>query len=222
MKSLSSLFFAVIFFAAIASAMSQTPQISVKPLNCLADGSGTPGVCALSNIKRIELEVTFDPKGNNSLKSLGEASINPSGTMPENYIVINAIDNSTNTAMPVKVSAYGAASNDKKQIVYINLEILENSSTRQGKIQTFVDQTKAQDLTSGAATQTVVDEATAKNAEIISAVEQMYVENRVGRFKLSAEYHSTQSGAWNGTATSSKVTVDVVNKGNGFTALQSP
>jgi len=222
MKNLTAFLFVVGFFATINLAMSQTPQITVKPLNCLADGSGTQGICALSNIKRIEVEVTFDPKGNDSLKSLGETAINPTGTVPANYIVIRAVDNQIGANMPVKVGAYGAAQKDKKQIVYINLEILEEASVRQNKMQAFVDQTKTQDLASGAASQTVVDEATQKNAEIMSALEKMYVENRLGRFKLSAEYHSTQSGAWTGTVTSPEATVDVVNKGSGFTALQSP
>jgi len=222
MKNLPTLLFVAGFFATITSAMSQTPQISINPLNCLTDGSGTQGICSLSNIKRIELEVTFDPKGNDSLKSLGETAVNPTGTMPENYIVIRAVDNQGGANMLVKVGAYGAAQKDKKQIVYINLEILEEASVRQNKMQVFINQTKAQDLASGAASQTVVDEATQKNAEIMSALERMYVENRLGRFKISAEYHSTQSGAWNGTITSPEVTVDVVNKGSGFTALQSP
>ncbi len=223
MKILLNLTVLAGFLATITSAMTQTaPEITIKPTNCLTDGSGTPGICALSNIKRIELEVTFDPKGNNNLKSLGETAINPSGTMPENYIVIGAFDNQSGTSIPVKVAAYGAAQKDNKQIVYVNLEILEDASVRENKMQAFVNQTKAQDLASGAASQAVVDEATQKNAEILSALDQMYVENRVGRFKLYAAYHSTQSGAWTGTATSSEVTVDIVNKGSGFTALQSP
>jgi hypothetical protein len=142
--------------------------------------------------------------------------------MPENYIVIRAVDSQSGTAMPVKVAAYGAGQKGNNQIVYINLEILEDASVRENKMQNFVNQTKAQDLASGAASQAVVDEATQKNTEILSALDQVYVENRLGRFKLSAAYHSTQSDAWNGTVTSPEVTVDVVNKGSGFTALQSP
>lgn len=212
----------VCFCAMIASAMSEDPQVSIKPVNCLTDGSGAQGICALSNFKKIELELTFDPRGNSALKSLGETALNPTGTMPTNYIVVRAVDNQSGASLPVKVGAHGAAQKDNKQLLYLNVEILEDSSVRQGKMQAFVNQTKAQDLATGAASQAVVDEATQKNAEILSALDKMYVENRVGRFKLSAEYHSAQSIAWNGTVTSSEVVVDVLNKGSGFTALQGP
>jgi hypothetical protein len=44
---------AVIGIAVLTSAVSQTPpQISIKAPNGLTDGSGTPGICALSNIKK--------------------------------------------------------------------------------------------------------------------------------------------------------------------------
>lgn len=222
MKNPLNLLFVVGFFAALTSAMCQTPEISIKPLNCLTDGSGTQGICALSNLKRIEVEVTFDPKGNDSLKGFGETAINPTGTMPANYIVIRAVHIQSGTNIPVKVGAYGAAPKDKKQLVFVNLEILEDASVRQGKIQGFINQAKTEDLASGKASQQLVDKVTQQNAQAIEALDKFYVENRLGRFKVSAEYHSTQSGAWNGTITGPEVTVEVVNKGSGFTALQSP
>jgi hypothetical protein len=48
------------------------------------------------------------------------------------------------------------------------------------------------------------------------------VENRLGRFKIATEYHSTQSGAWTEPVTSPEVTAEVVKEGTGFPALQSP
>src|SRR5436309_2233661 len=121
--------------ATIVSAMSEAPQISLEPANCLSDGSGTPGICALSNVKRIELEVTFDPRGNNALKSLGETALNPSAPVPSNYLVVRVVDNQSGASLSVKVGAHGAAQKDNKQLVYVNLEILEDASVRQGKMQ---------------------------------------------------------------------------------------
>lgn len=199
--------------------LAENPQISIQMGNCLTDGSGTPGICAASNIKRIELEVTFEPKGNSTLKRLAEIAINPTGTMPSNYLVIGAVIDQGGAAVPVKFASYGTSGTDGRQVINVYLEILEDASVRQNKIQTFLNQMKTEAIAAGAA-QDVIDKLTLPNAPDLMG--HYYLENRLGRFKLSAEYHSIQGGAWNGTATSPEVTVDVVNKGSGITALQSP
>lgn len=221
MKKLFRLLLSTIMGLAILTPVmsyAQNLQISIKVLNCLTDGSGTPGICALSNIKRIELEVTFEPRGD-TLKRLAETAINPTGTMPANYLVIGAITDPGGAAVPVKAASYGTSGSDSKQVINVYLEILEEATVRQNKIQAFINQMKAEAIAAGAA-QDVIDKFTLPNApELLS---HYYLENRLGRFKLTAEYHSTQQGAWNGTATSPEVTVDVVNKGSGIAALQNP
>lgn len=124
--------------------------------------------------------------------------------------------------MPVKVRARGAAENDQTQIIYINPEVLEGAAVRRDKLQATINQIEAEGLASGKASQQLIDKLTQQNAQAIEALDYYYMENRLVRFKVSAEYHSTQSGAWNGIATSGKITVDVVNKGSGLDPLKAP
>jgi hypothetical protein len=75
---------------------------------------------------------------------------------------------------------------------------------------------KTQDLASGAANQNTIDEASKKNGEIVSALDHYYLENRVGRFRILVEFHSSTAVGWSGVVKSAEVPVEILNKGNGL------
>jgi hypothetical protein len=68
----------------------------------------------------------------------------------------------------------------------------------------------------------LVDRLAAKNAEVVVAMEKIYFENLVGKFKVIAEYHSTSSATWVGTISSQELVVDMKDKGAFFDSLKTP
>jgi hypothetical protein len=203
---------------------SENPEITTTILNCLEGEAVPAGICAVSNVKRIEAKIVLDRKGNANLPPFAEAAINPGPPdSPDQFIVVKATESSSGAAVPIKSVAYEKTAEDGKEVVKITIEILEENNVRQNKIQTYVDQVRTQQAAvPGAESQKLVDEMIAKNADIVSAIEKLYIENRTGNYTLVVEYHSTHAGSWVGQVTSSPITVEVLNKGSFFDSLQTP
>jgi hypothetical protein len=205
----------LLFIPAIAQA--EDPRLSVRILNPIAGAQVPQGVNAVSNVRRIELEVTLEKLSNSSLKALSDTPVNPNpGNLPTNYFIVRATERSTGAALAVKTAVFGNGMKDGAELIKLTLEIPEDAAVRASKIQSFIDQTKARDLASGAATQAQIDKLTAQNAIAVAAFEKRYMENRLGQFNIVVEYHSTQQGAWNGQIANAPVVVEVQNKGSYF------
>ena len=209
----------------MASAMAEeVPAVTLAILNPLAGESVPAGVIPVSNIKRIEATLTFDKKGKDGLPALAEVPLNPAqGQNPKQYITIKVTDFTSGAVIPVKVFPYEKTANDGKEVVNFSMEILETAEVRQGKIQAFVDEVRTQQATvPGEESEDLVDRLAAKNAEVVAAMEKLYSESRVGKFKVIAEYHSTSSTAWVGTTSSQELVVEVKNKGAFLDSLKTP
>lgn len=206
------------------SSASEEPEISASVLNRLEEESVPAGVYAVSNIKRIESKITFDPKGNAGLPPFSKMAINPdpaNGTT--NFIVVKVTETATGSIVPVKVSAHERSAEDGKETLGMTIEILEDENIRQNKIQTFIDEVKNdQSTVPGAESQELVNEMNAKNADIVASLKNLYSENRVGSYNLTLEYHSTQQGAWTGQVTSVPIVLQVLNKGSFFDLIRTP
>jgi hypothetical protein len=209
----------------MASAMADdAPAVSLGILNPLAGESVPAGVIPVSNTKRIEATITFDKKGKDGLPALAEVPLNPAqGQNPDPYITIKVTDFTSGAVIPVKVFPYEKTAKDGKEVVNLSMEILETAEVRQGKIQAFVDEARTRQATvRGAESEELVDRLAAKNAEVVAAMEKIYAENRVGKFMVIAEYHSTTSTAWVGTTSSQELVVEVKNKGAFLDSLKKP
>jgi hypothetical protein len=209
----------------MASAMAdEAPAVTLSILNPLAGESVPAGVVPVSNTKRIEATLIFDKKGKGGLPALAEVPLNPDqGQNPDPYITIKVTDFTSGAVIPVKVFPYERTAKDGKEVANLSMEILETAEVRQGKIQAFVDEARTQQATvPGAASEELVDRLAAKNAEVVAAMEKIYYENRVGKFKVIAEYHSTTSTAWVGTTSSQELVVEVKNKGAFLDSLKKP
>lgn len=203
---------------------SENPEITTTILNCLEGEAVPAGTCAVSNVKRIEAKIVLDRKDNANLPPFAEAAINPeSPESPDHFIIVKATESSAGAVVPVKSVAYEKTAEDGKEVVKITIEILEENNARQNKIQAYVDQVRTQQAAvPGAESQELVDEMIAKNADIVSAMEKLYIENRTGNYILAVDYHSTHAGSWVGQVASSPITVEVLNKGSFFDSLQTP
>lgn len=203
---------------------SENPEITTTILNCLNGETVPAGTCAVSNVKRIEAKIVLDRKGNANLPQFAEAAINPKPSdSSDHFIVVKATESSSGVAVPIKSVAYEKTAEDGKEVMKITIEILEENNVRKNKIQTYVDQVRVhQAAVPGAESQELVDEMIAKNSDIVSAMEKLYIENRTGNYTLVVEYHSTHAGSWVGQVTSSPITVEVINKGSFFDSLQTP
>lgn len=202
---------------------SGAPEITMTILNFLEGEAVPSGTCAVSNVKRIEADIVFNRKGNMSLQAFAQTAINPEPTdSPTHFIIVKATESSTGNSVSLKTIAYGKTAENGKEVVQITIEILEQSNIRQNKSQAYVDQVKAQQAAvPGAESLELVDEMTAQNADIVSAMENLYIENRLGNYTLVVEYYSTQ-GSWIGQVASPPVDIEVLNKGSFFDSLQTP
>lgn len=207
----------------LQASASGPPEITMSILNCLEGEAVPSGTCAASNVKRIEASIVFDAKNIGNLPTFSEVSINPEPSdSPAHFIIVKATENPSGTTVPMKVAAYGKTAEGGKEVIQVTIEILEEANVRQNKIQTFVDQVRIQQGTvPGAESQELVDEMTAKNTDIVSAMETLYTENRLGSYTLVVEYHSTE-GSWTGQVVSPPVAIEVLNKGSFFDSLQTP
>lgn len=201
---------------------AEDPRLSVTLLNPIAQVS--PGVSAVSNVQRIEIEVTLDKLNNGnlklnntSLKRLSGSPVNPGpDKLPTNYLLVKVSDQTAGGVVPVKTAMFGTGGKGGAESIKLAVEIPEEAAVRTGKIQDFINQIKAKDLASGAANQAQVNKLTAQNSIAIAALEKRYMENRLGQFSIVVEYHSTQQGAWNGRVVSVPLVVEVQNKGSFF------
>lgn len=202
---------------------SDAPEITIEVSNCLEGEAVPAGTCAVSNVKKISATIVFDRNSNESLPPFSEISLNPEpAESPNHFIVVTISDSATGTALPVDTIAYEKASENDKEVLKIQIEVLEEPNIRQQKIQSFVNQVKAdQEAIPGGESQDLVNEMTAKNAEIVSAMESLYSENRLGSYNITVKYHSTQ-GSWIGETMSSPIAIEVINKGSFFDSLQAP
>jgi hypothetical protein len=209
----------------MASAMAdEVPAVTLAILNPLAGEPVPAGVTPVSNIKRIEVMLTFDKKGKDGLPALAQVPLNPAqAENPDQFITIKVADFTSGTVIPVKVFPYEKTANDGKEVVNFSMEILEKAGAREGKIQAFVDGVRTQQATvPGAESKDLVHRLAVKNDEAVAALKTIYSENRVGKFKVVAEYHSSNSTAWVGSTSSQELVVEVKRKGAFLDSLKKP
>lgn len=202
----------------------EAPALTLSILNPLAEESVPAGVIPVSNIKRIEAMVTLDKKIKEDFPDLPVLPLNPpQGQNPNEYIMIKVSDFSSGAPISVKVSYFGGAHEDGKEVVKFYLEVLEPAEVRLGKIQAFFAEARAEQAAiPGEKSEQLVKAFDEKSAEVVAAMDKLYSENRVGKFKVIAEYHSTAPTAWVGTTSSQELVVEVKNKGAFLDTLKKP
>jgi hypothetical protein len=202
----------------------EAPTVALSLLNPLAGESVPAGVIPVSNIKRMEVELTLDKKEKEDFPDLPVVPLNPAqGENPNQYITIKVSDSSSGTPIPVKVSYYGSTRKDGKEVVGFYLEILEPAEARLGKIQAWAAEARAQQAAiPGEESEKLVKALDEKSAEVVAAMDKVYFENRLGKFKVIAEYHSKAPAGWVGTTSSQELVVEVKNKGAFLDTLKKP
>lgn len=206
------------FSADMACLAQESLKVDLKVLNAQDTRSPAADVYSVSNIQKIQLEVGFSPPINRSLEDPTHIPVNPASDKPECYLLVRVADTRTGEAMLVKADQFHWAEGDRRDIVQLNLEILEDAPMRRKKIEDYLDALIAKETASGAASPKVVERFTRERKNIIATMDEIIVENRIGSFRVSVEYHSTQRGEAK-AAKSPEITVDVLNKGRGTDAL---
>ncbi len=203
----------------------EAPVLTLAILNPLAEESVPAGVIPLSNIKRIDVEFTLDRKiEEEDVSESGVLPVNPAqGQNPNEYITIKVTDVASGAPVPVKVNYYGSGGKDGKKIVNYSMEILQPSEVRLAKIQAWVAEVRAQQAAiPGEESEQLLNKFDEKSAELVAAMDKLYYENRLGKFKVIAEYHSKAPAAWVGTTSSQELVVEVKDKGSFVETLKKP
>ncbi|WP_265594530.1 hypothetical protein [Haloferula sp. BvORR071] len=202
----------------------EAPALTLAILNPLAGESVPAGVIPVSNIKRIDVEFTLDRKIEEDFRESGVLPVNPAqGQNPNEYITIKVSDFASGAPVPVKVSYYGSGGEDGKEAVKYSMEILQPAEVRLGKIQAWATEVLAQQAAIPSEERDQrLNKLDEKRAEIVAAMDKLYFENPLGKFKVIAEYHSKAPAAWVGTTSSQELVVEVKNKGTFFDTLKKP
>lgn len=191
------------------------PRLSCRVIQADApETTTTGGLINVSNLKRIQLEITLSgPQLPPSGLNLEDEAKTPSDK-PVVDIAVNMTGPEGKTPVPIDTWVIGVGMRPGEQRLTVLIGIPDKIK-RQQEIQEYLRRMEDQALKEGRAAE--FERLVKRNmATTVAFYERLYVSNRVGDFEVVCQYTSLKPGAWTGTAKSEPIRLRVKFDGKFF------
>jgi hypothetical protein len=206
----------IVFPVSSLYSQSQVPRVDVR-IDAQGDANTAPLI--LSNLQRLQLAVTLDATNIANFEVPSATSVNAANdeSVALRVIVTNP---QTNSALPVRAMLSGSSIKDGKRVIGLSVQIPEADNVRAAKLAQLVDQKLAAAQSTGGASQEELNRVSQMKTQIVSGLDQLYVRNQAGDFKLKVEYFCSKADKWNGAVSSNELDIQITDDGDGLATFR--
>lgn len=198
MKHKTHMLISFFLFVIMSIAGAEEPTLDIDVENALQEGDGDE--VAVSNLKKVELKVILDSKGQFELPSLAGIQVNPEDTEELNHwLEISAKVESSEASVPLKTEVLRKTMPDGQ--IALSVQILETEEVVDQKINKYVQKlrTVAEDeYTKNDTEENKIRLDFMKRHEdgvFMQSLKRYYMENRVDEFEVKFSYYNKDQNA---------------------------